>query len=152
MDIDSAQYGNGDATYRALGGLEGITRLVDRFYSLMDTLPEAATLRAMHARDLADSRQKLVAFLSGWTGGPRLYAEQYGTISLPVAHKHLPIDADTTESWLKCMSLALAEMGHPEPLRVYLMGKFATPAESIRLMSEFEHSKPSQGGGLFDPA
>lgn len=152
IKIDPAQYGNGDSTFRALGGLKGITELVERFYRLMDTLPEAAALRAMHSPDLSESRQKLAAFLSGWTGGPALYAEQYGAISLPVAHKHLAINTETTNAWLQCMGQALEEMGYPHALQEYLVKKFAVPADSIRLMSEFEQNKSAQGGGLFDPA
>ncbi|TNE82758.1 MAG: globin, partial [Gammaproteobacteria bacterium] len=74
-------YGDADSSYQAVGGLKGITRLVDRFYDLMDSLPEAKTLRAMHSLDLTDSRQKLVYFLSGWLGGPKLFTEHFGPIS-----------------------------------------------------------------------
>ena len=35
--------------YVLLGGDDGIRRLVDRFYDLMDTAPEAATIRRLHA-------------------------------------------------------------------------------------------------------
>ena len=49
----SEQYGVGDASYRAAGGIEGLRRLVDDFYRCMDELPEAAAVRAMHgARSL----------------------------------------------------------------------------------------------------
>src|SRR5699024_6244545 len=58
-----------------LGGEEGVRRLVDRFYDLMDELPEAETIRAMHAEDLALIRDKLATFLMGWLGGPRRYGE-----------------------------------------------------------------------------
>ena len=36
--------------YELMGGEAGVRRLVDRFYDLMDTAPEAATIRALHAR------------------------------------------------------------------------------------------------------
>ena len=136
--IDALQYGVGDATYRAAGELEGITRLVDRFYTLMDTLPEAAALRAMHPQDLSESRRKLVFFLSGWMGGPKLFAEHYGGISLPVAHSHLPIDEAGKLSWLHCMQSALEVLNYPQAFREYLLAKLATPAESIRLMAEYQ--------------
>ncbi len=44
-----------------LGGLDGIRRLVDRFYDLMDTAPEAAEIRHLHAASLKRSREKLHA-------------------------------------------------------------------------------------------
>ena len=136
-------YGNGNATYEAAGGLDGITRLVDRFYDLMDSLPEAKALRDMHPRNLAGSRKKLVFFLSGWMGGPKLFAEHYGSISLPVAHAHLPIDHAGKDSWLHCMELALQQLDYPESFRRYLLGKLATPAESIRLMAEYRRNNPA---------
>ena len=135
-------YGNGNATYQAVGELEGITRLVNRFYDLMDTLPEAKALRDMHPQDLGPSRQKLVYFLSGWMGGPKLFAEHYGSISLPVAHAHLPIDMAGKDSWLHCMATALEQLGYPESLRRYLLEKLANPAESIRLMAEYRRNNP----------
>ena len=54
--------------YQRLGGEAGVRRLVDRFYDLMDTLPEAAHIRAMHPASLATSRDKLFKFLCGWLG------------------------------------------------------------------------------------
>lgn len=140
-------YGEGDTGYQAAGGLAGVTALVDRFYDYMDTLPQAKALRAMHSPDLTESKQKLVCFLAGWLGGPNLYAQRFGTISLPVAHSHLPVDDETTKSWLYCMELALKEQGYPVEFREYLMARFATPAESIRLMCKHktDPSKPSLG-------
>lgn len=64
--------------YELLGGESGVRRLVDRFYDLMDSAPEAATIRALHARTLKASREKLFLFFSGWTGGPQLYVERFG--------------------------------------------------------------------------
>ena len=44
-------YGTGAASYNAAGAKEGISRLVDAFYDVMDTAPEARVIRAMHERD-----------------------------------------------------------------------------------------------------
>ena len=43
--------------FEQLGGEAGIRTLVDRFYDLMDTAPEAATIRALHAANLKVSRE-----------------------------------------------------------------------------------------------
>ena len=51
-----------------LGGDAGVRRLVDRFYDLMETAPEAATVRALHPELLHGSREKLYLFLMGWAG------------------------------------------------------------------------------------
>ena len=76
---DSAQ----TTPYQEAGELAGITRLVDEFYVNMDTLPEAETIRNMHPEDLTESRKKLTYFLSGWLGGPKLFQQHYGPISIP---------------------------------------------------------------------
>jgi len=64
--------------YDRLGGEEMVRKLVNRFYDLMDQLPEAMTIRQLHAPDLGDAREKFFMFLSGWLGGPSLYIEPYG--------------------------------------------------------------------------
>ncbi|MDO6804036.1 MULTISPECIES: group II truncated hemoglobin [unclassified Oceanobacter] len=138
-------YGQADATYQAAGGLEGITALVDRFYQRMDTLPAARILRDMHPADLTTSRQRLTWFLSGWTGGPKLYAEHVGAINIPMAHAHLPADASSVQAWLTCMDLALQDLGYPDDFRHYLMQQLARPAESIRLMCQFHAAKHTTG-------
>lgn len=62
---DNEQDNRVDLTpYQAAGGLEGLTKLVDEFYLNMDTLPEARTIRNMHAKDLTEARKKLTYFLS----------------------------------------------------------------------------------------
>lgn len=38
--------------YRLIGGEEAVRRLVERFYALMDELPEAREIRALHPPDL----------------------------------------------------------------------------------------------------
>lgn len=141
-------YGDGDSTYRSLGELEGITRLVERFYQLMDERPEAKTLRDMHPKDLTQSAQKLTYFLSGWSGGPRLFAQHFGEISLPKAHAHFDVNDNTMGAWLDCMDQALQDLGYSETLRNYLIEKLSVPANSMKAMSEYQKSlknNPSSG-------
>ena len=40
--------------YEKLGGAQGVRKLVDRFYDLMDTLPEAKIIRDLHPNELTD--------------------------------------------------------------------------------------------------
>jgi hemoglobin len=37
--------------YEKLGGAHGVRAVVDRFYDLMDTLPEAYAIRKLHPAD-----------------------------------------------------------------------------------------------------
>ncbi|MGE0367293.1 MAG: group II truncated hemoglobin [Phycisphaerales bacterium] len=129
-------YGEGDASFQAAGGIEGLRRLVADFYRMMDTLPEAATIRAMHPSDLSGSADKLHRFLCGWLGGPKLYREKYGSIHIPSAHAHLAIGEHERDAWLLCMERALARQDYPQEFRDYLLRALFRPAEASRLASE----------------
>lgn len=96
--------------YELLGGEPGVLSLVDRFYFFMDTLPEAAGIRAIHAKSLAGARDKLFKFLSGWLGGPDLFIRQYGHPRLRQRHFPFAIGAAERDQWMLCMNKALDEM------------------------------------------
>ena len=83
-------------------GEAGVRTVVDRFYDIMDTDPAAATIRAMHGADLGPMREKLFQFLSGWSGGPRLYNS-----CVMSAHRPFAIGAEERDQWLMCMRRAL---------------------------------------------
>ncbi len=134
MEIE-ARFGTEDASFQAAGGEAGIRALVTRFYELMDTLPEAREIRAMHPADLDASIDRLAAFLCGWLGGPRRYQEKYGPINIPEAHRHLRVDAARRDAWLLCMERAAAEQPYSEAFRAYLMAQLRIPAERIRQTS-----------------
>ena len=88
---EQGQQGEADkepTAYDVVGGAARLKALVDRFYVLMDSEPEFAVIRRLHPADLAGSRDKLYLFLSGWLGGPPLYAEKYGHPMLRA--RHLP--------------------------------------------------------------
>lgn len=135
------EYGHEDASYRAAGELTGITQLVNDFYDVMSTLPEAENILRMHPSDLSESRQKLIYFLSGWLGGPKLYAEHYGGINIPLAHQHLHIDSDERDAWLTCMQKAIDQQNYSTSFRAYLIKQLTIPAERIRVASQKHAAK-----------
>ena len=55
--------------FEAIGGAPAIDRLVELFYARMDSLPEAATIRALHAPDLGPVKEVLKRYLGEWLGG-----------------------------------------------------------------------------------
>ena len=118
--------------YELLGGEAGIRRIVDRFYDIMDTAPEAATVRALHARSLKASREKLFLFLTGWTGGPQLYVERFGHPRLRMRHFPFAIGARERDEWLWCMDQAIAEHEMPEALRAPLRERLHQLADHMR--------------------
>jgi hemoglobin len=83
--------------------------LTQRFYALMDSLPEAAACRAVHPPDLVRAEQRLFEYLSGWLGGPPLYVERYGHPMLRRRHLHAPIGPAELHGWLCCFRQAWAE-------------------------------------------
>ena len=136
MEITNAKFGEGDATYKAVGGATGLRDLVEKFYDVMEVLPEAKHILSMHPRNLKVSRDKLYCFLSGWMGGPRLFADKYGPIAIPRAHAHLVVNEAERDAWLACMKQALEELDYDEDIKEYLMMQLRVPAERIRLVAK----------------
>jgi len=134
--VNRANYGEGDATFRAAGGEAGIFRLVNTFFDLMRDRPEYREIWDMHPDDKAVSRDKLARFLCAWTGGPRLYREKYGPISIPPAHAHLKVDTRLKEAWLACMGEALDSCEYPDEFKAYMLAQLGVPAERVRQACE----------------
>lgn len=125
-------YGVRDASYRAAGERDGIYRLVWRFYEYMDLLPEARVIRAMHAADLTEVREKLAVFLCAWLGGPNEYRSRFGSISIPGFHAKFAIDEDERDAWLLCMARAVDEQAWADDFKAYFMKAISVPAERCR--------------------
>ena len=118
--------------YELVGGDAGIRQIVDRFYDLMDSAPEAATVRALHATSLKASREKLHLYLSMWTGGPQTYVEQRGHPRLRMRHFPFTIGERERDEWLWCMDRALDEHEMPGDLREALRQKLHALADHMR--------------------
>ncbi|NUQ12820.1 MAG: group II truncated hemoglobin [Gemmatimonadaceae bacterium] len=127
--------------FDALGGTDGVRRLVDRFYDLMDSAPEAATIRQLHAASLKASREKLTLYLTGWTGGPQLYVERYGHPMLRARHLPFSIGTRERDEWLWCMERALAEHDLPDDVRQFLLSRLRPLADHMR-------NRPDEVAGL----
>lgn len=123
---------DGQSVFELIGGAEKLRELVDRFYDLMDLEPEFAGIRVMHPTPLDTSRDKLYLFLSGWTGGPSLYIEQYGHPRLRARHLPFEIASKERDQWLRCMALAMQDVGIAEPLQERLMQAFLQTADWMR--------------------
>ena len=97
--------------YEAIGGIDKVDELVDRFYDLMALEPQFAELQAIHPPDSTSSREKLKFFLTGWMGGPDIYSPKYGHPMLRAHHLHFKIGILERNQWLACMYRALEECG-----------------------------------------
>ena len=122
--------------YELIGGETGLRTLVERFYDLMDSAPEATQVRALHAASLKQSREKLFMFLSGWSGGPSLYIEKYGHPRLRQRHMPFSIGELERDQWLWCMNKALEESGFDAQVIQHLKTRFAETADFMRNRKE----------------
>jgi hemoglobin len=95
--------------FERIGGAVVIDRLVEAFYRRMDALPEARTIRAMHAPDLGPVKTVLKRYLTEWTGGPKLYSPEKGHPRLRHRHMGFAIGNSERDAWLLCMRGALEE-------------------------------------------
>ena len=100
-----------------IGGDDGLHALVNRFYDLVETLPEGAKLRQLHGRGhgIAHARVEQVDFMSGFMGGRQHYRERHGHMDVKRIHAHVPIRVADAENWLACMDQALTAENHDGP-------------------------------------
>lgn len=126
--------------YEVIGGEPMLRKLVTRFYEVMDTEPKAAGIRAMHQPDLADAREKLYLFLSGWMGGPPLYIEKYGHPMLRRRHLPFPIGESERDQWVYCMVRAMHDVGIDEQVMLQLGNALWGVADFMRNQPESEQS------------
>ena len=118
--------------FQGIGGEPGVRALVERFYVHMDQLPQARAIRALHPPDLAPVKETLFKFLTGWLGGPQLYAAERGHPRL--RQKHLPFGIGDAErdAWMACMNLALEDVVTDVRLRGELQAAFHKTATFLR--------------------
>lgn len=135
MSADTALPSNA-TPYERIGGEPAVRALVRRFYAHMDMLPEAWTVRRMHAEDLSSSEEKLFLFLSGWLGGPNLYVERYGHPFLRARHMPFSIGTRERDEWMLCMRNALEEQVADGALRASLLSALSSLANHMRNRAE----------------
>jgi hemoglobin len=120
------------SAFDLVGGDVKLRELVDRFYDLMDLEPQFAGIRALHPTSLDGSRDKFYWFLSGWMGGPSLYIERFGHPRLRARHLPYAIASNERDQWLRCMALAMQDVGMEESLQERLLHSFHETADWMR--------------------
>jgi hemoglobin len=128
-------YGMGDRSFQAAGGEVGITELVREFYRRMSSDERFKAIFEMHP-DSTKSIDRLLAFLCGWLGGPKLYNERFGSINIPKVHAHLPITGADRDAWLTCMGESIDLQPYADDFKEYLKRQLAIPAGVIALRCE----------------
>jgi hemoglobin len=118
--------------FSEIGGQAVIDRLIDSFYHRMDTLPEAKTIRAMHAVDLTAVKGVLKRYIGEWLGGPKLYSQERGHPRLRQRHMPFQIGVAERDAWMLCMQGALDEVVADAALRAQLTQAFFKLADWVR--------------------
>lgn len=118
--------------YELIGRESGLKSLVERFYDIIDSAPEATQLRSLHPKSLRQSREKFFMFLSGWTGGRQLYVEKFGHPRLRMRHMPFAIGMVERDQWVWCMNKALDESNIDPRVVEYLKARFAETADFLR--------------------
>lgn len=99
----------------------------------MDEDPDYHAIRKLHPETLEHSSLKLHHFLSGWLGGPPLYAQRIGPPMLRARHLPFSIGKVERDLWLACMRRALddCDAGTPE-FREWLLQQLFGTADWMR--------------------
>ena len=118
--------------FQRIGGEEKIRALVQRFYQLMDELPESHGIRKLHPESLKGSEDKLYMFLTGWMGGPQLYVEKFGHPRLRMRHITFPIGDEERDQWMMCMKQAMQDVIEDKALRDELAAAFYKTADFMK--------------------
>ncbi len=116
-----------------IGGEAVVRALVERFYDLVETLPQGAQILRLHFRGhgMAHVRAEQLDFLNGFLGGQRHYAERHGHMNLRQIHAHVPIRPDNAEDWLSCMDRALGDTGIANPMRQEIQATLTRAARML---------------------
>lgn len=122
-----------ESLYDLVGGEDGVLKLVKVFYDIVETHPDGHKLHLLHLRGhgLAHSRIEQFNFLSGFLGGPKLYIEKHGHSNVRTMHEHVKINDESKDIWLKCMLLAIDQVGLATDTKNKLMGNFTVVAERL---------------------
>jgi hemoglobin len=125
--------------FERIGGAATVDHLVEAFYARMDTLPEAKTIRALHAPDLGPVKEVLKRYLGEWLGGPTLYSAERGHPRLRQRHLGFPIGNAERDAWLLCMRGALDETIGDAEARQEIYSLLAKLADWMRNQEDNPH-------------
>lgn len=119
--------------YDEIGGDEGVRRLVETFYDIVENDPEGEPVHRLHLGNfgMAHVRQAQFEFLCGFFGGPRYYVRRMGRSDLREMHAHLTFGSAESDAWLACMDRAVDAVGPAPETRARLMKAFRTSAEFL---------------------
>lgn len=124
----NTEHMGGMTLYDAVGGREGIDRIIEEFYARVE---KDDHLRPIYPENLEPGKQKLKLFLEQWTGGPPVYSEKYGHPRLRRRHFPFVIDALAAGRWLRHMRAAMQACNVPEEAQAIIFERFGPLARHM---------------------
>jgi hemoglobin len=94
--------------FQALGGREGIGRLVEAFYAHVEG---DALLRPVYPENLEPGKTHLKLYLEQWLGGEQRYSALFGHPRLRMRHLPFQVTPEGAGRWLRNMRLAMQDCG-----------------------------------------
>ena len=112
---NSRKMNHNQSVYQLIGEINGTRELANTFYDIMEQDPQVQELLAIHPLPLDNVREKFYEFLSGWLGGPPLFANKYGHPRLRKRHAPFTVSPKLKTQWMYCMDKALTQcIDNPE--------------------------------------
>jgi hemoglobin len=115
-----------ETMFDQIGGEPAVAQLVNRFYDLIETLPQGEAIMNMHrmGHGLDHARSAQFDFLCGFFGGRQHYQERHGHMNLREIHAHVQIARSDAENWLTVMNTALTDTKVQQPMKGLIMSTF----------------------------
>jgi hemoglobin len=122
---------NTTTTYEKIGGDAVVGKLCDRFYELMDTVPQfRAFVPCIRPVWRVPATSFTCSCPAGW--GPDLFVEKFGHPRLRGRHMPFEIGIAERDQWVACMVLAMEDVGIEKSLSKKLLDNFFHTADFMR--------------------
>ena len=106
--------------YKHLGE-EKLHQLVNAFY---DFVLDNVVLKPLFTTDMEVVRQKQIAFLTQFLGGPPLYNQTFGRPMMRARHLPHKITEEAAVEWLSCMNAAIQTLDIEDDFKSTLFNCF----------------------------
>ncbi len=115
--------------YEAVGGAAAFERIVDHFYSSVESDP---ILRPLYPADLTESKRHLALFLVQYFGGPATYSQERGHPRMRMRHLPFAIGEAERNAWVRHMEAAVKAEKLPSAIEQTLLDYFDHAATFFR--------------------
>lgn len=121
--------------YEMMGGDDVARKLARKFYEVMATeSPALLRLHQLGPDGLVSERtqERFERFLVEWLGGPKEFSPHFGHPRLRMRHGHVSVNIEMRDAWVRCMSLAMDQVGVVGDVRSFLESRFLEVADFLR--------------------